>query len=368
MHNILCVIDNLGPGGAQRQIIELAIGFKERGNSVEFLTYHNLSFFMPILDQSGIKVYCVENSNYLKRLLKLRKFIRTRNYNAIVSFLEGANIMCEFAGLPTRRWKLIVGERSANYMILNSFKLRFYRLFHIFSDYIVANSYSNIKIVLKANPFLLKSKCKVIYNAIDFNRWRRVDKNRITDNNYNNKLKIVVTASHIYLKNLKGLVTALSLLNQYELDKIQVEWYGDKIFEPFYDNSLPEAKSDLERFQISGVISFYQATNDIVEKIQDANVVGLFSFIEGLPNSICEGMACAKPVICSNISDISEFLSYDRNLLFDPYDPVSIMATLRYIINLNKSQLNEIGLMNEKISREKFNRNKIVSEYLKLMS
>lgn len=31
---ILCVIDSLGSGGAQRQLVSLAKGFKEKGNEV----------------------------------------------------------------------------------------------------------------------------------------------------------------------------------------------------------------------------------------------------------------------------------------------------------------------------------------------
>ena len=34
--NILCVIDILGSGGAQRQLVNIAIGFKERGHTVSF--------------------------------------------------------------------------------------------------------------------------------------------------------------------------------------------------------------------------------------------------------------------------------------------------------------------------------------------
>jgi len=36
---ILCVIDTLGSGGAQRQLVNIAIGFKERGHTVSFLVY-----------------------------------------------------------------------------------------------------------------------------------------------------------------------------------------------------------------------------------------------------------------------------------------------------------------------------------------
>lgn len=38
---ILCVIDCLGSGGAQRQLVNLATAFKEKGHEVSFLVYHS---------------------------------------------------------------------------------------------------------------------------------------------------------------------------------------------------------------------------------------------------------------------------------------------------------------------------------------
>ena len=47
---ILCVIDSLGSGGAQRQLVQLAIGLKNKGVDVSFLMYHNIHFFKSELD------------------------------------------------------------------------------------------------------------------------------------------------------------------------------------------------------------------------------------------------------------------------------------------------------------------------------
>src|SRR5690554_5871560 len=110
---ILCFIDSLGTGGAQRQMVELAKGFKEKGHEVSFLTYHKSNFFKPELDKFNIPVKTIVESNYLKRLFKIRKFIRGHQPNVLLSFLDAANFMSIIASLPTKKWKLIVGERNA---------------------------------------------------------------------------------------------------------------------------------------------------------------------------------------------------------------------------------------------------------------
>lgn len=362
---ILCVIDSLGPGGAQRQLVELAIGFKEKANEVSFLTYHNNQFFIPILEKYEIKINCINEPNYIKRLIKIRSFIRRGNFNAVLSFLEGANFICEFAGIPFRKWRLIVGERSADRRILKSMKLLMYRWFHIFADCIVANSKSNLKIIRSANPFLSKAKCRVIYNSIDFNHWKP-----LSDFEYrkNGKLKLVISSNHIYIKNLNGLIEALALMNRKDIDKLEIEWYGARIIEPYVDNSFPEAKQKINKLELDKIISFHAPTNEITQKIQTADSVGLFSFIEGLPNAVCEGMACAKPIICSRVSDIPDLLLFDKRLLFDPYDPVSIKDAISYLLSLTNDELCEIGLENQKVAKRLLNKSDIISSYLKLLT
>jgi len=361
---ILCVIDNLGPGGAQRQLVELAIGFKEKDNEVCFLTYYNNPFFNASLEKAGISVTCINEPDYLRRLVKMRSFIRKGHFNAVLSFLEGANFICEFAGIPFRKWRLIVGERSADPKILKSPKLIIYRWFHIFADFIVANSDSNIELVRSANPFLSQNRCKVIFNLVDFNRWKPVPEFEFRKNG---KFKLLISSNHIYTKNLNGLVEALALLKREELDKIEIEWYGGRIAEPYVDSSFPDAMQKIRDLNIGKVISFYSPTNEIAQKMQNADAIGLFSFIEGLPNAVCEGMACAKPVICSKVSDLSDLLVSDENLLFDPADPQSITASIRYLLSLRNDQLRRIGLENQRVARELFNKEKIISSYLNLL-
>lgn len=361
---ILCVIDSLCSGGAQRQLTELALGFKEKGNIVSFLTYHHNPFYNPVLEKAGISIACIQEPSYFKRIFKMKHFIRHGRYDAVLSFLEASGFICEFAGIPFKKWRLVVGERSANPNILFSVKLKMYRWFHFFADHVVANSNANMKLVRTINPLLPKSKCKVIYNAVDFNRFKP-----IKDFVYrkDSKIRLVIAGWQTYEKNLNGLVESIALLSNYERNKITVEWYGDNIAEPYLDDSFVEANNKIKTNKLEGIIKFYPATPDISKIFQNSDVIGLFSFYEGLPNTICEGMACAKPVICSAVSDLPYILSYDKNLLFDPIYPQSIRKTLSYIINLSNEQLIQIGAKNEKIARDLFNKDIIIPKYLQLL-
>jgi glycosyltransferase involved in cell wall biosynthesis len=357
---ILCVIDSLCQGGAQRQLVELAIGLKEKGHEVSFLIYHQIPFFNHILESYEIQINYIQESNHFKRFIKIRSFIRKEKIDSILSFLESPNFICELVGFPFRKWKLVVGERSADPNIFKSYRLMIFRWFHFFADYVVANSYSNLHIVKSINPLLSQSKCKVIYNSIDFEKWK-------PDLNYtprrSGKLRLIVASAHRYLKNLDGLLEALTMLTASELSCLSIEWYG--VIE---DSSMVDAIQKIKKYDLENVISFMPATSQIIKIIQNADIVGLFSFYEGFPNAICEGMACGKPVVCSAVSDIPLFLTNNKNLLFDPKDHTSICKTLKYILHLNNEELSKIGEQNYKCARLNFEKGNIIHQYMNLLS
>ena len=359
MLKVLLVSDSLGSGGAQRQMVSLGIGLKERGCDVSFLVYHELNFFNSDLKTNNIPVFSINEKNKLKRVLKIRKFIRSGDFDIVQSFLEPVNFACTLSSFPTKQWKLIVGERSADPKILKSIKRKALRWFHFFADYVVSNSYENMEILKKANPFLSSKKCKVIYNIIDFEKWKA---NKNYQFKKNGKINIVVAASHQYLKNSKGLIKALNMLSTYELNMLNIKWYGDA--SP--DSSFKEVIELVEISKLNNIIEFHKATSQIHEKMANADVVALFSLYEGLPNAICEGMSLGKVVISSSVSDVPLLLEESKHLLFNPYDVMEIVKVLRILTKMSKEEMISIGCRNRSKAQDLFNKEININEYLKL--
>lgn len=355
---ILCFIDSLGSGGAQRQLVELAKGFKEKGYEVLFLTYHEINFFKPELDSTGIPVTTLIETNYFKRILKIRKFIRSTKPDSVIAFLQGASFMATIAGFPFRKWKLIVGERSANPNILTSKILRFYRWFHFFVDYVVANSNSNLSLVKQVNPFLRMDKLKVIYNIV--NPPEHLSKINIE----RGKTKIVVAASYRPVKNLDNLIEAVNRLPVSYLQRVEVDWFGN--IED--DEYVTKMKECLKKYNLSTVIRMNLADRDIFNRYIEADYVGLFSHYEGFPNTICEAMSLGIPVIVSRVSDIPLFIKEKRNgFTCDSKDIDSIKKALILAIDSTIDERINMGKANKKIAREYFSNEVILNSYLELV-
>src|SRR5699024_5979334 len=266
---ILCFIDRLEAGGAQRQLVELAKEFKNKGHQVKFLTYHKSDFYFEDLKKNQITEYCIVESNYLKRIIKIRRFIRKNEFHVVLSFLEASNFMNIVSGFPFKSWKVIVGERSAKPQILRSFKLKFYRWMFFFADTIVANSKSNLELVYKVNPLLPKSKCEVIYNLVNIpDSVLLKEKSTI---NKTDQFNIIIGARHVKLKNLNGLIEAINLLPKPLQLKLMVNWYGDKSEDGSYERGVAKIK----KYGLCKNFNFLPSTNDLYSRILEADAVCL---------------------------------------------------------------------------------------------
>lgn len=353
---LLCFIDILGSGGAQRQLVNLAVGFKKRGCDVSFLAYHADDFYLPLLRDNGIRLELIEEKSYLKRLLACRRFIRWGGFDAVLAFLEAPAFIAEFAGFPFRKWKLVVGERSTNPAILRSIRKRLFRLFHVFADCVVSNSEANRDLVKRVNPFLPDRRNVVIYNTYDLEALSPA--RFAADRQEDGKFHIVVAASHQRLKNLKNLALAISSLDRSLQDRLSVDWYGRQVKECFEENVRT-----VEELGLTDVIRFYPPTLDIYDKMAGADAVGLFSLYEGLSNTVCEAMCLGKPVLATDVSDNRLLLKDDR-LISDASSPRSIAGTVSYLMSLPEEELKAIGRRNRNRAEELFSEDRIIGQYL----
>lgn len=358
---ILCFIDSLGSGGAQRQIVALARGFKEKGHEVQFLTYHKINFFKPYLDEYEIPLQTIEESNYIKRIFKIRRAIRKEKPDAILSFLASANFMATLAGFPKKTWKLVVGERNAEPNITKSYKSLFFRSFHLFTNSIVANSYANLDLVKKANPFLKPSKMKVIYNIVNIPETKNKKYRNTSDN-----IHIVIAARYAPQKNIQGLIEAVNQLEDSYKKRLRIDWYGKIDTNNSY---FKMALKKIDDYNLNKILSFYNDTNQIFEKFQCADYIGLFSHYEGFPNAICEAMALEKPIICSRVSDVPLIIKENKNgFLCDSNDLKSIQNALIKALNSTENERRKMGKNNKMVADEKFERNSIINQYLEILS
>ena len=362
---ILCMIDMLGSGGAQRQLVELALGYKERGYEVAFLIYIKAfdNYYNATLSDADIPIMDIDEPNYLLRVVKMRKMIKGYAPDVIIAFLEVPAFIAEMASIGPHKWTLIVGERSAAPKKLKEKRLRFFLHCHRFADAIVANSQANIDIVRQVAPELDVKKMHVIYNSLRPEKFA-IDTPLVSDTKQRKEL--LIASSHRYLKNLDGLIEAVHMLPEELRNRLLINWYGHNKFS-YYDHSLEEGQQKIEAYGLTENFIFHEPTLGIYEHMRQADAIGLFSQYEGFPNAICEGMFLAKPIVSTRVSDIPLLLEEDENaFLCDAASPQSIADALTKFLCATPEQLKRMGDTNRHKAQELFDEEKILNQYEQL--
>lgn len=363
MRRILFLSPNLGSegGGAERQIVTVGCLLKDAGFEVEFLYYAEGDFYAHILQKKQIPIHCRILPGYLERMFYVRRFIRKGGYDAVISFLETPNFLNNFATVGCKRWKVITGERSAQERTFVSKKGKIFCWFQRYADYIVCNSENARKLWISHYPQYGK-KLKVIYNNVNL---QTITTTYVPK--HNGKLHMVVAASYQNVKNAIGLVNALALLNVQEREKIHVDWYGRKLIYETGTMYYDEAYAAIEKNGLHDVISLHDGTTEIHDKMNEADVVGLFSKYEGLPNAICEGMTLGKPIIMTRVSDYDILVDESNGALCDWDKPETIKNALISLMNLSTEEILEKGKVSKQRAERLFSSNAIIGQWIDLI-
>lgn len=356
---ILCFIDGLGSGGAQRQMMNLAIGLKNRGHIVQMIAYTDADFYLAKLHDEGISYKVIGKRNYLERIVKIKNFIRKSKPDVLISFLETPNFISCLSSIGKHNWVLITSERNAKEYEFKNIRGKFMKWFERFSDWTVCNSKVAEQLWNKYYP-KYRRRVSTIYNPVV------IQKNIVQKDSANEVLRIVIAASYQKLKNPVGLVEAIHLLEDEYRKKVHIDWYGknvgienEGVFEIAYEL--------LKRYNLEKNISLNGETSDIYKEMINSDAVALFSEVEGLPNTICEGMMCGKPILMSRMSDYNTLVSEKNGFLCDADSPATIAEAIRKFIDLTPKQRRDMGAVSKSMAQILFDPEKNIEQWEQLI-
>ncbi len=358
---VLFLADGLGSGGAERQMVTVACLLKKAGYDVYVLCYSKEGFYAKVLIDQRIPIIYKVEKNPLSRMMKIRRYIRNNHFHAVISFLETPNFLNDFAAMGGHNWKVITGERSSKDSTFSSRKSRVYLWFQRYSDVLVCNS-ENAKKRWEQRKPQYADKLHCIYNSVTLGPIHSTYEPR-----REGKTHAIVAASHQYLKNAIGLVKALNELDVEERQRIRVDWYGNKVVSGDGTAPFDEANSFVKDNHLERVIEFHDPTNDIADKMNQADVVALFSWLEGLPNTICEGMSLGKPIIMTRVSDYRILVDDNNGFLCDWDCIESIKDALQSMITLPTEKMRSMGECSRKKAIQLFSQEVIVSQWVHLI-
>ena len=343
MANILCFIDNLGSGGAQRQMIYLVKVLREAGHDVSVLTYFPTLFYAQEFKNLKVKYICPKDAdNKFKRIPLIVNKIRKYNPDVVISFLDTPNIIACLAKVITRaNWKLIVSERNTTQILTRSEKFKF-KLFKA-ADIIIPNSFAQQDFIKKNFP-TLAPKTNVIVNMVDLERFSPINSQPT-----NGITKIVLAATIWPPKNTLGFLKAVKQVIQRGYDNFKIDWYG-LVCEDDYSK---ECQNLVKTDNLDNWVTLHPKTQQIEDIYRSADWFCLPSFYEGTPNVICEAMACGLPILCSDVCDNSHYVKDGLNgFTFNPTNTKEIADAI--IKAITTKDIIEMGQENRRVAEMSF--------------
>lgn len=356
MNRILLITENLGSGGAERQISGLAAMLTKEGYHCRLITYVENQFYEPYLRQNGVDYQFVpELWNKKTRIFKAAKYVSQYKPDVVISFLPSVNITMCLAKLFFKA-KLIVSERNNNTCITLGDKMRFniYRL----ADAIVPNSNSQGEFIRKNFPFL-ENKVYPIINFVDVNRFTPTEHSV-----QNDELRIVTVARYTEQKNVLAYMKAVRIVKDIGLN-VHFDWFGDKKHHPAYYSEIEKLYLQLD---ISDYLTLHEPNLSIEAEYRKADIFCLPSLYEGYPNVVAEAMSCGLPILCSNVYENPYIVEDGVNgFLFNPENPEDIANAIKKMMNLTQTERLEMGIRNRRLCLERNTEDAFLKSYVKLI-
>lgn len=356
MKKILLITENLGSGGAERQLVGLAAMLTKLGFPCRLITYLENQFYEPFLRQNNVDYQFVsELWNKSTRVFKVSKYVRLYKPDVVISFLPSVNkTMC--LAKPFFKANLIVSERSNNTCVTYSDKIQFnlYRM----ADAIVPNSNSQGEFIRKNFPFLQK-KLHPIINFVDVKRFTPAEKPQ-----HNDILRIVTVARYNRQKNVLTYLKAVRKVKDMGL-KVHFDWFGDKKYNAEY---YAEIEKEYQQLDITDYLTLHNPNKKIEEEYHKADIFCLPSLVEGYPNVVVEAMACGLPILCSNVYENPYIVEDGVNgFLFTPKSAEDITNVIKKMVNLSFEERHEMGKRNRLLCLQRNTEEAFLKSYVELI-
>ena len=354
---VLCLIESLVSGGAERQMTGLASLLKQEGHDVAVWTYYPQEFYRKQLDEGGVEYRCIVKArNRLLRIPLLLREARRWKPDVLIAFLPTETVVACIMKLLGLKTKLIVSERNTSQQYGFGERFRFF-LFKMEADWIVSNSHMQERFIAEHYPSLM-NKVRVITNYVNTEYFtpgnRKQEEDRV--------IRMVCVARLSPQKNVLNFIDAVAMLKSNGI-KLIIDWFGRT------DGAYAEeCIKKVDKKNLSDIIEFRGVTQNVREEYQMADVFCLPSLWEGFPNVICEAMSCGLPVLCGRICDNADIVQEGVNgFMFDPSSVEDMINVITRFVELDSKTKQVMEQKSRELALSSFSSDLFVKKYLEII-
>lgn len=130
-------------------------------------------------------------------------------------------------------------------------------------------------------------------------------------------------------------------------------------------NRTAIAKDELDRWVAEGIIEHLGQADDVRPFIRAASALVLPSYREGLPRTLLEGAAMARPLIATDVPGCRDIVSDGVNgFLCRSHDWRSLAGAMRKLLALPAAERRQMGAAGRKLAEDRFSVQRVVDAYV----
>lgn len=350
MNKNICIFSQtLFAGGAEKQSCLLAKALHSEHN-VFFLVYYgekvNSKYQKMLLDE-GIDITFLEGSP-LSKFISACKFMKRNKINVIFSYLLAPSIIGGILGKVCGVKNTFGGIRSSKLdgkkVLLNKIAQNWLNYKTIYNNHLGFKKY--------AKQGFNKNKALVIPNCLEF-----IPESITRESS--TKATILSVGRFHEAKDYLTALKSIQILHSKGFDfKYQIVGYGH--LEESIRNWVTELKLD-------EVVEIIINPDDVHALYRKADIYLLSSIFEGLPNTILEAMSFSLPIVTTDVGDVSNLLTNNKNALIKPLsDSEQLSNGLEVLLNDFNKRI-EMGKENYMLAQADFSFEQFQKRHLELI-
>lgn len=360
---LLFVIDCLGSGGAQRQMTSLAVELKRRGHDIDVFVYHDIDHFGNEIRAAGVRVLLhPKPAQYsVAPVRALRRLYRNGGYDLVLSFLTVPNVYSVLAGIGMwRRPKVVVSERYLPRTGITGVKNALCERLYPWADRITANSHHMREYYCRRYGWG-DDRVVTIWNGLDVDRFAATPLVR----HPGEPLRLLCIGRLDPTKCWEMVALAAAKLIAKHGVRVTISLVGNmNRLLPSGERYVEELKSLRHRLGLDEAWTFLGERKDIEQLIAGHHALVHPSLAEGLPNVVCESLACGRPVIATDAFDHRRLIQHgETGWLFPPGDVEGLVDALRRLDELPPDELAAMGQSARRFAEQHLTVARLADEY-----
>lgn len=345
MYRVTLVTTNLARGGAEAQLVRLALGLRARGWDPKVLTMLKPEAHLAELLGAGVEVRSLMCGTGLLGVVRgvrgMTKHIEEHRPHLVTAFNFPADVLARISTLflsePVR---LVSSLRTAS--LGSGARRLFYRLAGPLTSAMTANSLAGRAELLRIG--MAPDRVKYIPNGIDPAIYRQVDERAAPALRRSLGGGDFVWLAIGNAEQAKDYPTLLrAVRNCLDAGTPICLWVAGA------GRQLRETIALAGRLKVETHVNFLGRRDDVPTLLAAASALVMSSTREGLPNAVMEAMAAALPVVATRVGGIPELVLHEKTgLLVRPQDPGSLADAMLQVMRWPEETRLQMGLLGQR--------------------